>query len=257
MSNLFPVIGVIEWNRGSWMPNRTTGKGSHAAIDIYADRGAPIIAPVSGTVKATGSSSIGGNWIQIQGNDGYTYYFAHMDNPSPLSKGASVEGGQFIGDIGNSGSARSTATHVHFSMKKNGVAVSPIKFLEGAIVVPEVGAPGQAGKGKVVNVGDPVRGVTPGDAAINAQEMYDYDTTPSTAAQLAQYKDELLAQQPQESPQKQSASAILRGSLEGMSAMVKQYGFNTGEESVTGIPDDVAQISRTSDEEVTDDTAPR
>ena len=103
MSWLFPVIGVTEWSKGGWMPGTKNHRGrTHAAIDIYAARGAPIVTPVSGKVKNIGSTSIGGNWIQIEGNDGNVYYFAHMNTPTHLSRNDTVTGGQQIGAVGKS-----------------------------------------------------------------------------------------------------------------------------------------------------------
>jgi len=269
MSVLFPVIGVTQWSRGGWMPNTKNHRGrTHAAIDIYADRGAPIIAPVSGRVKATGSTSVGGHWIQIEGDDGYVYYFAHMNAPTHLSRNDRVSGGQQMGAVGNSGSARTTSTHVHFSIKRNGTAVNPINMLENGVVVPNVG--GSTGRSPESNVEswergayygegggvpeDIPQGITPSEAARQGPEIYAYDQTPSTVQQFQQWQTEYLSQMPTVSPIKQRASAAVRSSLEGMAAMVRQYGFNTDPGSDTGIPEDIAQAQR---KEVSDGTSTR
>ena len=129
-----PVAGPNEWSKGSWMPSSLTHRGrTHAATDIYAERGTPIISPVSGKVISTKKSKIGGFTARIQGDDGIIYYFAHMDEAAVVGAGQRVLAGNHIGFVGNSGSASSTSTHLHFSMKKaNGQAINPTTFLGGA-----------------------------------------------------------------------------------------------------------------------------
>ena len=132
MAWMFPVAGENEWSGGSWMPNTTNHRGrTHAAIDVYAKEGTAIISPTGGTVMAVGvNTSIGGNWVQIRGNDGIVYYFAHMQHPTNLQKGQVVEAGSFVGAVGRTGSARNTKPHLHFSMKYNGKAVDPRKWFK-------------------------------------------------------------------------------------------------------------------------------
>lgn len=131
---VFPVAGPNEWSGGSWMPNTLTHRGrTHAAIDIYADRGTPIVSPVSGKVLATTRSNIGGFTARIQGDDGLIYYFAHMNEAAVVGAGQTIMAGTHIGFVGNSGSASSTKEHLHLSIKKRGGdAVNPMSFLSGA-----------------------------------------------------------------------------------------------------------------------------
>lgn len=130
---MFPVAGETEWSRGSWMPSTKTHRGrTHAAIDVYAQAGTPIVAPVAGTVTKIGSGDIGGNTVTIMGDDGNTYYFAHMKGVPPVAKGQKITAGHHIGAVGNSGSAKRTKSHVHFSVKRDGKSLNPITMLEGA-----------------------------------------------------------------------------------------------------------------------------
>lgn len=130
---LMPVAGESEWSGGSWMPNTKTHRGrTHAAIDIYSAKGTPIVSPVAGTVMSVKTGDIGGHTIRIKGQDGLTYYFAHMNQQSHLKVGQQVGAGNHIGFVGNTGSARNTKPHVHFSVKKGNTPVNPRTYLEGA-----------------------------------------------------------------------------------------------------------------------------
>ncbi len=130
---LHPVAGESEWSRGSWMPNTLTHRGrTHAAVDIYAASGTPIVSPVGGRVIAAGTGKIGGNWARIQGDDGNVYYFAHMKAAAVVSKGQRISAGAHVGFVGKSGSASATSPHLHMSITRGGRAVNPATMLEGA-----------------------------------------------------------------------------------------------------------------------------
>ena len=131
---LMPVAGDNEWSRGSWMPNTHNHRGrTHAAIDLYAKTGTPIVAPVGGKVLKVGvGGELGGNTVTVLGDDGLTYYFAHMSDRAVVNVGQKVKPGAHLGFVGNTGSARTTKPHLHFSIKRNGVPVNPSTYLEGS-----------------------------------------------------------------------------------------------------------------------------
>jgi hypothetical protein len=226
---IFPVIGATKWSGGSWMPNMLNHRGrTHAAIDIYATRGQSVIAPVSGTVKNFGSGNIGGNWIQIQGNDGNVYYFAHMDQPVTLKRNQTVSPGTQIGIVGNTGSASTTSPHVHFSVKRDGKAISPIKMLQDGIVVPAIEEPNPVFEDRTPTRSARDRLYTKlGFTNSGGSEPGDFDTSPPAwIQQLEDYRNE-LSTSPSESPIKQRASEMMHGTLRGMSAMTKASGFGS------------------------------
>ena len=130
---LSPVAGASEYSQGSWMPNTTNHRGrTHAAIDVYAAKGAPIVAPVGGKVLSTKKSTLGGYTVRVQGTDGLTYYFAHMNEAAVVRPGEQISAGAHLGFVGNSGSARNTKPHIHFSIKKGNTPVNPYTYLEGS-----------------------------------------------------------------------------------------------------------------------------
>ena len=241
MAFVFPVIGKTEWSGGSWMPYTQTHRGrTHAAIDIYAGRGQTIVSPVGGTVKNFGSGNVGGNWIQVQGDDGNVYYFAHMDQPVTLTKGQRISGGTAIGLVGNTGSAKSTSPHVHFSVKRDGKVISPIDMLRGATVVPEL-APtltfeGEPGGSSPAPWNDPGYWAETASTGSESLPVAAQEEVPAWFDQLTAYRQDML-NKPPEDPVKFKAQRVMRGTLQGMANMVRSAGFQTANASDTGIDD--------------------
>ena len=130
---LSPVAGDSEYSGGSWMPGTKTHRGrTHAAMDVYAKRGTPIVAPVGGRIVSVKTGKVGGHTVRMRGDDGLMYYFAHMDSKSSAKNGSTVRPGAHLGFVGNSGSAKNTKPHLHFSIKKGGTALNPKTYLDGA-----------------------------------------------------------------------------------------------------------------------------
>jgi len=130
---LSPIAGQYEYSGGSWMPDKENHRGrTHPAIDVYAEKGTPIVAPIAGKVMRAGWNEHGGNTVTILGDDGITYYFAHMDQPAVAKQGQRVVQGDHVGFVGNSGSAKTTSPHLHMSMKEGGSYVNPKSYLDGA-----------------------------------------------------------------------------------------------------------------------------
>lgn len=117
-----PVPGATFMN--DWGFARSGGRG-HAGTDMFAARGAPVRAPVSGRVDlATGT--IGGHQFRLRGADGTLWFGSHMDR---FGKGGQVSAGDVIGYVGNSGNAKGGPTHLHFEVHPSGQAVNPYPLL--------------------------------------------------------------------------------------------------------------------------------
>lgn len=105
------------------------GGGKHNGVDLFALRGAPIQAPVSGNVEQYPNPA-GGRAVELYGNDGNRYYFAHLNSYGATG---SVAAGDVIGYVGNSGDAATTSTHLHFEIHPGGgAAVNPFPTLVSA-----------------------------------------------------------------------------------------------------------------------------
>ncbi len=149
---LMPVAGPNEYSN-SFLVKRTNNKtGIHGAIDIYAKKGTPIVAPVGGKVLSVRYSDIGGYTARILGDDGLTYYFAHMDGDAVVQAGSRITAGSHIGFVGDSGNARGTKPHLHFSVRKGSQLVNPYSYLQGSRNAGNYYAPGSPQA-----IGDPMK----------------------------------------------------------------------------------------------------
>ena len=114
----FPITGCTA----------SYGRSHHdyPATDIFAARGCTVVAPVTGRVDEVSTvdrwSSLsnlgadrGGLSFSIVGDDGVRYYGSHLSRLL-VRAGQRVVAGQVLGAVGNTGSARGTATHLHFGL---------------------------------------------------------------------------------------------------------------------------------------------
>jgi murein DD-endopeptidase MepM/ murein hydrolase activator NlpD len=94
-----------------------SGGRRHQGNDMMAPRGSPITAVVAGSVSYS-VGGLGGNQIWLHGNDGNTYFYAHLD--SYVGPPRSVSLGELIGRVGDTGNARGGPTHLHFEIHPGG-----------------------------------------------------------------------------------------------------------------------------------------
>ena len=106
------------------------GKYHHdyPATDIQAKLGCAFVAPINGIVEDvntkdrwSGRTNLGqdrgGLSISIIGEDGVRYYGSHLSKIEPgIAPGVAVVGGQKLGEVGSTGSARGTKPHLHFGI---------------------------------------------------------------------------------------------------------------------------------------------
>src|SRR4051812_359399 len=104
----------------------TADGSAHGAIDMFAARGTPVVAPVSGLMSQYPNPA-GGNAFEFYGDDGIRYYGAHLDR---YATSGYVAAGTVIGYVGNTGNASTTSTHLHFEMHPgNGLTMNPYPTL--------------------------------------------------------------------------------------------------------------------------------
>lgn len=103
-----------DYSKHQTDPNHVHG---HLGVDIFAPRGQPVVSPVTGVVESVNHNSrVGGNTVTVRKGD-TRYYMAHLnDIANGLQPGQQINAGDAIGTVGNTGKAKDTAPHLHFSM---------------------------------------------------------------------------------------------------------------------------------------------
>ena len=101
----------------------------HKGLDFKGAIGTPIRAASDGRVSFVGWKGGYGKTVEITHGNGLMTRYAHMSRFN-AKVGQSVDAGETIGAIGNTG--RSTGPHLHFEVRINNRAVNPRTFLETA-----------------------------------------------------------------------------------------------------------------------------
>ncbi|PJJ60240.1 M23 family metallopeptidase [Hymenobacter chitinivorans] len=134
----FPVKGKNDVAVASfWGADRDQGARRHEGIDIFARRGTPAVAAVSGLITRTGVTKLGGNVVWLaDAQHGQHLYYAHLDKQL-VQPGQLVQAGDTLGLVGNTGNARTTQPHLHFGVYRAGRgAVDPFPFVRHADALP-------------------------------------------------------------------------------------------------------------------------
>ena len=116
----YPARGRLSSNFGSRWGRQ------HEGIDIAAAEGTDIRAADGGRVIYSGWAGALGYCVKIDHGGNMTTVYGHCSKLL-VSVGEKVYKDQLIAKIGNTG--RSTGPHVHFEIRKNGVAQNPLKYL--------------------------------------------------------------------------------------------------------------------------------
>lgn len=104
----------------------------HEGIDYSAATGTPVSATANGTIVRAGWAGGYGRLVEIRHRNGITTRYAHLSSiAAGIRAGRSVMQGDVVGRVGTSGT--STAPHLHYEFRVNGVARDPrsIKFEAG------------------------------------------------------------------------------------------------------------------------------
>ena len=123
-SMIWPVNGPITGVFGEARPGHM-----HTGVDIAAPSGTPIHAADDGRVvlmQGVGASGGYGNFTCVQHSASLSTCYAHQSSFG-TSLGASVDKGQVIGFVGNTGN--SFGAHLHFEVRVNGTPVNPMGYL--------------------------------------------------------------------------------------------------------------------------------
>lgn len=99
---------------------------NHDGLDLMAPLGTDVLATADGVVTLVQKTQKGsGNRVEITHGDGYVTAYSHLSDIL-VTRGKSVKQGSVIGRVGSSG--MSFATHLHYSIYKDGQAVDPLNY---------------------------------------------------------------------------------------------------------------------------------
>lgn len=141
--SIFPVLGPARYIDDFGAPRH---QGPHEGIDIMSVRWAPAVAAESGTVEFNSGGL--GCMLYLYGDSGAKYLYVHLNNDltmkndnkgrcvpgvafaKGLKSGQSVEAGQHIAYVGDSGDADGIQPHLHIERHPGGRgATNPFRWL--------------------------------------------------------------------------------------------------------------------------------
>lgn len=124
----FPIVGRTAY-RSTYGEPRDGGARLHNGTDIFAEKGAPVVAVASGRVERMGISEDAGLFVVLRHNDGWRSVYVHLNNDSPgtdngltmgfgpaIDVGVRVRAGTLLGYVGDSGNAEESTPHLHFEL---------------------------------------------------------------------------------------------------------------------------------------------
>ena len=86
-----------------------------------------VVASLSGTVQKAEKDGLLGHVVEIDHGNGVTTVYQSLANVK-VQKGDKVEQGDVIGEAGRNAFNKKAGTHVHFEIRKDGVAVNPQEY---------------------------------------------------------------------------------------------------------------------------------
>ncbi|MCQ4864274.1 M23 family metallopeptidase [Pseudoflavonifractor phocaeensis] len=129
------TMSPIQGAEGAWVSSGygwrehpvDGGEKFHNGVDLAVNDGTHVKAFADGTVDYIGESPIYGLYTQIDHGNGVTTFYAHCGKLL-VQQGQSVKMGDVIAESGETGNA--TGPHLHFEIKKDGVLLNPLYYIE-------------------------------------------------------------------------------------------------------------------------------
>lgn len=123
-------LWIITYPFGKWYK-----WGKHKGVDLRSKTtknpdgiGMKVYCPRDGQYEKVGKDAKGGNYVKIKHDNGFVSLYFHLDSYTYQNGWKDVKKGDIIGYTGNSGK-QTTAAHLHWEIRKDGVPVDPIPLL--------------------------------------------------------------------------------------------------------------------------------
>jgi murein DD-endopeptidase MepM/ murein hydrolase activator NlpD len=124
MPSMWPVNGYVT--REFFVTGGEKSPQYHPGMDIAARRNTPVRAAADGVVEVSGFDDTYGWVLEIDHGYGIRSVYGH-NSRNLVNVGDRVTRGKTIAFVGSTG--KSTAPHLHFEVRENGVPVDPRKYL--------------------------------------------------------------------------------------------------------------------------------
>ena len=126
-----PVDGISASRVADTWGARRGADRSHQGVDIFAPRRTPVLSATRGVVVSIRDQGLGGKQVWVMGPGGERHYYAHLDAWEPdLREGDLVRAGSRLGEVGDTGNARGTPTHLHYGIYTREGAIDPLPRLK-------------------------------------------------------------------------------------------------------------------------------
>ncbi|GAA4271792.1 M23 family metallopeptidase [Aquimarina gracilis] len=114
---IIPVQGATtkNWDDNSFWAYPWGTSITHKGIDIFADKGTPVIAATKGFVVYTHEGGKGGKSVMVLGPKWRFHYYAHLDAIDTFPF-APVKAGTVLGTVGDTGNAKGKPPHLHYAI---------------------------------------------------------------------------------------------------------------------------------------------
>jgi hypothetical protein len=152
-SMAFPVGGSDFRVTDSFGDCRDGCARSHEGVDIMAPKGVPVYAAGDGIADWVSTTQEDCCRLQIDHGDGWSTRYIHLNDDvknedgtyrtddtgwgivEGIVDGTPIARGQLIGWVGDSGNASEGVSHLHFELRKDGVAIDSYAYLQKALGV--------------------------------------------------------------------------------------------------------------------------
>ena len=121
-----PLIGITSSEFGVRRFINGQPRNRHIGLDIAADEGTPIKAPMKGKVILSGNFFYKGNVVYIDHGDGLVSSYSHLSKKA-VNLNQKVSKGEVLGYVGSTG--RVTGPHLHWEVFFLGIPINPEIFI--------------------------------------------------------------------------------------------------------------------------------
>jgi len=123
---ILPATGRLSSPFGLKRFFNNQARKPHSGLDIAAPKGTPVVAPANAIVIDVGNYFFNGNTVLLDHGQGLISGYFHL-NKTLVNIGDTVQQGQHIADIGETG--RVTGPHLHWNVYLNKTKVDPAYFI--------------------------------------------------------------------------------------------------------------------------------